>query len=146
MTQNVSNRRSFFKKSALAIAGMSFLGNLATNFSNAVAGTELPDHIIKRQGYAHDVLGTKGPTGVEKSIKKYKTHMKKMQSLVEGLPKASEASPRCLNCKYFKPIAGTDYGKCAMVGATGRPGKQVYKNGWCRVFSMKKSVVKSLAS
>jgi anaerobic selenocysteine-containing dehydrogenase len=146
VNKELCSRRNFFKKSAYAMAGMSFFGKLTTGLSNAFAGAELPDHIIKLQGYVHDVLATKGPQGVEKSVKKYKKHVKKMQALVEGLPKSAEVSPQCSNCKHYKPIAGTDYGKCAMVGATGKPGKQVYKNGWCRIFKMKKSIVKSMAS
>ena len=148
MERKSFSRRSFFKTSALAAFGLGFFGKLTTNLSSAIAAgkEKLADHLIKRQGYIHDAVSTKGPTSDEKSMKTYLKHVGKMNKVTKGLPKAAAVTPRCANCKYYKPIAGTEYGKCAMVGATGKPGKQVFKNGWCKIFRMQKSTTKKMAS
>jgi len=145
--KKVCSRRSFFKTSALAAFGLGFFGKLTTNLSSAFAsGKELADNLIKRQGYIHDAVSSKGPASDEKSMKSYNKHVGKMNKAIKGLPKAASVTPRCSNCKYYKPIAGSEYGKCAMVGATGKPGKQVFKNGWCKIFRMKTSTAKKMAS
>ena len=126
------SRRAFLKSSLFAAGFLAlaprFLGWLPTAWA-AEKGAQ--DAKINRQGYTRVV-----PPKKASDQKKYARHSAKSQGVKPGV------LPNCKNCKQFKPIAGQPgWGKCAMVGATGKPGKQVSEDGWCRVWMINRKAI-----
>ena len=123
------NRRSFFKKSILGLLALPIFtkatGLLQPAQASAGAKGEQNDSKIKKQGYVHDA---KTIDAMKDGKKKYKKYFK---------AKTADFQPSCLNCKFYKKAKG-DYATCAMVGANGKPGKWVYKDGMCKVYAKKK--------
>ncbi len=44
------------------------------------------------------------------------------------------ADQSCLNCQFYKPVDGKDYGKCQLIPV---PGKHVAAKGWCVTWAKK---------
>jgi len=101
------------------------------------------DSKVNKQGYLHAWDEEKAD---DKSKKKHAKHVTKLDKEVakhEGAKAPEGYSPMCSNCSQFKKAEDDGYGTCAMVMATGKKdGKFVYKTGWCRVWTIKKSTVK----
>lgn len=131
-----ANRRNFIKSTLFGLGSLGFIGKISGLSNEAFAAGN--DSKIKKQGYI-----SKGQPTEKASIKKYKVHTKKLNKALAKVGKAEgSTNPKCKNCKYFKTKNLPEgYGKCAMVGATGKPGKMVNAKGWCKVWSVNKKAL-----
>ena len=125
------SRRDFLKYGVLT-GGLSALASrLSPGLFNTAWASSAPDSKIKRQGYT-----TVLPPLKASDAKKYDRHSSKASKAKASL------APNCQNCKHYKPVVSPkDWGKCAMVGATGTAGKLVSKEGWCKVWALNKKVI-----
>ena len=123
------NRRNFLKYSVF-VGGLSALTFRLSGLFNSAWAVAL-DSKIKRQGYT-----TALPPQKASDLKKYNLHSSKANKAKVGL------APNCQNCKHFKPVvAKQGWGKCAIVGATGRVGKLVSEKGWCKLWALNKKAI-----
>ncbi len=131
-----SNRRNFLKLTTLGLGVAPIIGKILGLDNSALAAKgKSEDAKIKLQGYINT---GKAPEN-KASKKKYDAHMKQLTS---ALKNGKKDVPQCANCKHYKPQKGKDgWGKCAMVGATGKEGKLVSKDGWCKVWSLNKKAL-----
>lgn len=132
-----SNRRNFLKSTLLTLGVAPLVGKvLGLNNEALASGTSKAEHdsMVKLQGYS------KSGKPDKKSQKKYDDHVKKLKEAYEKEKKdMGSAVPQCLNCKHYKPQKDKEgWGKCSMVGATGKPGKYVRDAGWCKVWAVNK--------
>ena len=119
----LQNRRHFLKSGFIALGAIPLVPLF---FKTARA--EALDGQVTKQGYT-----TTLPPAKEADKKKYDKHLAKVSKI------KPDAVPNCKNCKHFKPVpAHSGWGKCAMVGATGKPGKLVAQDGWCKVWFINK--------
>jgi hypothetical protein len=129
-----TNRRQLIKRGLLSFPAI-YLGITQFPFKSLITkATELLDKNIKKQGYVHDVFKNR-PTE-----KKFERHLKKLSKLTAETAD-HKILPACLNCKHYKKPEN-DWGLCAMVGANKKNNLRVYKNGWCKVWSINKKIVK----
>jgi len=116
------NRRYFLKTSifSLSMAGI-FAKTMGLFNLSFAAACKTPDEKITKQKYISNVF-TATPKQL-KPLKKYK--------------KEGDFITACINCKHYKkPKDG--YGKCAMVGAKGKPCSRVSEAGMCKVYMLNK--------
>lgn len=136
-----TNRRNFFKSTILGLSALPVIGKFLGTEALAADDKSKGDHDskVKLQGY--DKTG-KVPTKAS-SKKKYDGHVKKLEKAYKAKKKElGKNVPQCVNCKHYKPNKKMEgWGKCAMVGATGKPGKWVRKNGWCKVWAVNKKSI-----
>ncbi len=131
--KKICSRRMFFKAGIATLAAVTSLKKMPGLIGNVLAAS-LPDSAINKQNYLHDILKSK-PTDPA-ALKKYEIHVKKVGEL-------GGKDPMCLNCTHFRPLENGEYGKCAMVGAKdSKPGERVYKNGWCKIYTPNKKILK----
>ncbi|RLA62377.1 MAG: hypothetical protein DRQ88_05565 [Epsilonproteobacteria bacterium] len=137
------NRRNFFKNSAMSIFSVAVFSK-ATGLLNKAWAFVRDDSAVNKQGYLHAWDAEKAD---DKSKKKHGKHVEKINKEVakhKGAKLPEGYSPMCANCTQYKKAEKDGYGTCAMVLATGKKdGRFVYKTGWCRVWAIKKSKVKS---
>jgi len=126
------NRRTFFKKSLFGAFALPIFAKASGLLENAIAkAAAASDSAIKKQGYVHNYTEL---DALEKSdAKAYKKYSKYIKAKKAGI------QPKCTNCKFYKKAEG-DWASCAMVGATKKPGKWVYKDGMCKVYNRNKKV------
>jgi hypothetical protein len=124
------SRRSFFGRTIAGLAAIPFIAKNTGLISEAIAA-DAKDSKITRQGYIHDVSAAEDETNKVENAKLGK--IKKYSKF-----KTKDFTPNCENCKFYKKPGEDGYGKCAMVGATAKPGKWVYKNGLCKVYAKNK--------
>ena len=124
-------KRRDFLKSSILLTGALGLTSRAFNLLPSAQATTPLDAKITRQDYTKDI-----PPKKTAAKKKYDSHIAKLAKIKAG------TKPNCKNCKQYKPIAAhPGWGKCAMVGATGKPGKLVAQEGWCKVWMVNKKVL-----
>ena len=140
------NRRNFFKNSAMGVFSLTVFSKAAGIFNAAWAFVR-DDSKVNKQGYMHAWDPAKSAEkDVAKNDKAHAKHVAKLNKETakhEGATIPAGYSPKCANCSQFKKAEDDGFGTCAMVMATGKKdGKFVYKTGWCRVWTIKKSTVK----
>ena len=125
------NRRNFLKLGFMATGIFTLTSRGLGLFNAAWAQASAHDAKITKQGYT-----TTLPPAKAADKKKYDRHVTKAEKAKAG-PK-----PNCKNCKHYKPVAAQKgWGKCTMVGATGKPGKFVAEAGWCKVWLINKKAI-----
>ncbi|MCY4643145.1 MAG: high-potential iron-sulfur protein [Bacteriovoracales bacterium] len=125
------NRRHFLQSTLFALGSLPLSSKLFASLLNTAWATDSLDSKVTRQGYT-----TTLPPKKALDKKKYTQHSAKVGKIKAGL------KPNCKNCKHYKPVkAHPGWGKCTMVGATGKEGKLVSENGWCKVWLINKKAV-----
>ena len=129
-------RRKFFKSSALTLVAIPVMGKALGLFNKAYAEIVRDDSAIKLQGYVHDSANA--------DEGKHKTNMGKITEYLAEIKKTdAKVTARCATCALFLKEDDKGFGTCAMVQATGKAdGKFVYKNGWCKVWTISKDKIK----
>jgi hypothetical protein len=132
-------RRKFFKSSTLTLLALPIFGKAMGLFNKAYAFAR-NDSAIDKQGYVHDGTGEVKDPAHAKHVTKIKDYLKEIKKESDSM------KPLCHNCMQFKKVESDGYGECAMVMATGKAdGKFVYKDGWCKVWTIAKDKVKKEA-
>ncbi len=142
-------RRNFFKSSALTLLAIPVFGKAMGLLNRAYAFVR-DDSNIDKQGYLHDGSGEiKGKDAEEtkKAKAAHEKHVEKLNGYLKEIKKEdSKILPQCKTCMQFRKDESDGYGECPMVLATGKAdGKFVYKDGWCKVWTISNDKVKKEA-
>ncbi len=129
-------RRNFLKSALWGIGSISIIAKASGLLNKAYAAVK-SDSKITSNDYLH-----KGPPTDAKLLKIYDgKHLKAAKKKDPNF----NAIRNCENCKQFnvKGLPADGWGKCAMVGATGKDCKWVWKEGWCKVWVPDTSIKKA---
>ena len=136
-------RRKFFKSSAFALVTIPVLAKTMGLFNKAYAFARNDDATVagKKQGYAHEK--SKIPP---ENMATFDKHTVKVTDYLKEIKKeSSSVAPHCSSCMQFKKDEADGYGTCAMVVAMGKKdGDFVYKDGWCKVWTISKERINKL--
>ena len=121
------NRRELMKLGVVASGTLLVAGKLVP----LAEAADCDDSKITSQGYVSDASKIDAKN---KDFARFEATTKSVADLATKEKKSTAGLiSHCANCKLYKEKSA-GCGTCAMVGATGAPGKLVKSTGWCKVY------------